>query len=79
MMHEAGKGDTQRPTDQEKYGSNYDAIFSKTKEDWKAEDEEFERIEREQRDKRVAELEETVGRLEKVVRSLDRVQLTGKK
>jgi hypothetical protein len=49
--NEAGKGDTQRPTDQEKYGSNYEAIFRKTKEDWQAEDEEFERIQREQKER----------------------------
>jgi len=29
MTREAGKGDKQRPTDQEKYGSNYDNIFRK--------------------------------------------------
>jgi uncharacterized FlaG/YvyC family protein len=74
-----GKGDKQRPTDRKAFSDNYDSIFSKTKEDWRAEDEEFERIEREQRDRRVEQLEETVGRLEKVVRSLDRAQLTGKK
>jgi uncharacterized FlaG/YvyC family protein len=74
-----GKGDKQRPTDHKAFSNNYDSIFSKTKEDWRAEDEEFERIEREQRDRRVEQLEETVGRLEKVVRSLDRAQLTGKK
>jgi len=74
-----GKGDKQRPTDHKAFSDNYDAIFSKTKEDWRAEDEEFERIEREQRNRRVEQLEETVGRLEKVVRSLDRAQLTGKK
>lgn len=49
---EAGKGDAQRPTDQEKYSSNYDAIFRKTMEDWQAEDEEFERIAREQGEKK---------------------------
>jgi uncharacterized FlaG/YvyC family protein len=74
-----GKGDKQRPTDHKAFSDNYDAIFLKTKEDWRAEDEEFERIEREHRDRRVEQLEETVGRLEKVVRSLDRAQLTGKK
>ena len=52
MTHgDGGKGDAQRPTDQEKYGSNYDNIFRKTKEDWQAEDEEFERIQREQNEK----------------------------
>lgn len=49
---EAGKGDAQRPTDHKKYGSNYDAIFRKDKEDAKAEDEEFERIAREQGEKK---------------------------
>ena len=38
MTHEAGKGDTQRPTDHEKFSSNYDTIFRKTKEDWKPQD-----------------------------------------
>jgi hypothetical protein len=52
MTHgDGGKGDAQRPTDQEKYSSNYDNIFRKTKEDWQAEDEEFERIQREQEGK----------------------------
>jgi hypothetical protein len=51
MTHEAGKGDTQRPTDHNKYSANYDAIFRQTKEDWQAEDEEFERIQREQQEK----------------------------
>lgn len=27
MTHEAGKGDTQRPTDHNKYSSNFDRIF----------------------------------------------------
>lgn len=27
MTHEAGKGDTQRPTDHEKFSSNFDRIF----------------------------------------------------
>jgi hypothetical protein len=27
MTHEAGKGDTQRPTDHEKFSSNFEAIF----------------------------------------------------
>jgi hypothetical protein len=51
MNHEAGKGDTQRPTDHNKFSTNYDAIFRKTKEDWQAEDEEFERVQREQNEK----------------------------
>jgi hypothetical protein len=52
MTHgDGGKGDAQRPTDHEKYSSNYEAIFRKTKEDWQAEDEEFERIAREQNEK----------------------------
>jgi len=29
MTHEAGKGDTQRPTDHEKYAFNYENIFRK--------------------------------------------------
>lgn len=29
MTHEAGKGDTQRPTNHEKFSSNYDNIFKK--------------------------------------------------
>ena len=49
---DGGKGDTQRPTDHKKYGSNYDNIFRKDKEDAKAEDEEFERIQREQGEKK---------------------------
>jgi hypothetical protein len=53
MTHgDGGKGDTQRPTDQEKYNVNYEAIFRKTREDWQAEDEEFERIAREQGEKK---------------------------
>jgi hypothetical protein len=53
MTHgDGGKGDTQRPTDYKKYNDNYDNIFKKTKEDWKAEDEEFERIQREQGEKK---------------------------
>lgn len=27
MTHEAGKGDKQRPTDQQKFAENYDKIF----------------------------------------------------
>jgi hypothetical protein len=58
---EAGKGPDQRPTDHKKYGSGYDLIWGKkvSKEvaddinqqlqDALAEDQEFERIEREQR------------------------------
>lgn len=29
MAHEAGKGDAQRPTDYEKFSSNYEKIFGK--------------------------------------------------
>lgn len=29
MAHEAGKGDTQRPTDHKKYSENFDNIFRK--------------------------------------------------
>ena len=35
MTREAGKGDDQRPTDHNKYGSNYDNIFSKRPEPYK--------------------------------------------
>ena len=48
MTREAGKGDDMRPTDHKKYGSNYDLIWGKKKDDAKAEDDEFERIQREQ-------------------------------
>lgn len=49
MTHgDGGKGDTQRPTDHNKFSSNYDLIWGKKKEDAQAEDEEFERIQREQ-------------------------------
>jgi len=51
--HEAGKGSDTRPTDHKKYGSNYDLIWGKKKQDdAKAEDEEFERIQREQSEKK---------------------------
>jgi hypothetical protein len=49
MTKEAGKGDTQRPTNWDSFSENFDRIFGKTEEDWKAEEEEFERIEREQK------------------------------
>lgn len=54
MTHsEAGKGDAQRPTDHNKFSSGYDLIWGKKKQDdAKAEDEEFERIQREQGDKK---------------------------
>ena len=65
MTHgDGGKGDTQRPTDHEKYGSNYDLIWGKKVpketanainqqlQDALAEDEEFERIQREQGEKK---------------------------
>jgi hypothetical protein len=53
MTHgDGGKGDAQRPTDHEKYGSNYDNIFRRKQEDAMAEDEEFERIQREQGEKK---------------------------
>jgi hypothetical protein len=48
MMHEAGKGDDMRPTDHKKYGNGYDLIWGRKKDDAKAEDDEFERIQREQ-------------------------------
>jgi hypothetical protein len=69
MAHEAGKGDTQRPTNYKSFSENFDLIFGKkelrdrigmmpiedahklfgTKDDAKAEDEEFERIAKEQK------------------------------
>jgi len=51
---EAGKGDDMRPTDHKKYGSNYDLIWGnkKKQDDAKAEDDEFERIQREQGEKK---------------------------
>ncbi len=55
MTHgDGGKGDTQRPTDHEKYGSNYELIWGnkKKQDDAKAEDDEFERIQREQGEKK---------------------------
>lgn len=64
MTHgDGGKGDTQRPTDNNKFSDGYDLIWGKkvSKEvaedinqqlqDAFAEDQEFERIEREQRDR----------------------------
>jgi hypothetical protein len=53
MTHgDGGKGDTQRPTDQNKFSTGYDLIWGKKKQDdAKAEDEEFERIAREQNEK----------------------------
>jgi hypothetical protein len=51
--HEAGKGGDQRPTDHNKFSSGYDLIWGKKKQDdAKAEDEEFERIQREQGEKK---------------------------
>lgn len=50
MTHEAGKGDKQRPTNYKSFAENFDAIFRR--DDDKAEDEEFQRIEREQREKK---------------------------
>jgi|FreactcultureFD7_1027221.scaffolds.fasta_scaffold03487_7 hypothetical protein len=32
MAHEAGKGDTQRPTDYQKFAENFERIFGKPKE-----------------------------------------------
>ena len=32
MTHEAGKGDTQRPTDHKAFSANYDNIFKKQRE-----------------------------------------------
>ena len=64
MTHgDGGKGDTQRPTDSKKFSSGYDLIWGKKVDketadvvnqqlqDAFAEDQEFERIEREQREK----------------------------
>lgn len=48
MTHgDGGKGDKQRPTNKDAYDKHFDNIFKK-KDDAKAEDEEFERIKREQ-------------------------------
>ena len=65
MTHgDGGKGDTQRPTDQNKYGRNYELIWGKKVpketeneinqqiQDALAEDDEFERIQREQGEKK---------------------------
>ena len=51
MAHEAGKGDTQRPIDWDKFNENFERIFGnkKKQDDAKAEDEEFERVAREQK------------------------------
>jgi hypothetical protein len=48
MNREAGKGDAQRPTNWDHFSENFSRIFGETAEDWKAEDEEFERVKREQ-------------------------------
>jgi hypothetical protein len=48
--HEAGKGGDMRPTDHKKFSNGYDLIWG-NKDDAKAEDDEFERIEREQRER----------------------------
>jgi hypothetical protein len=47
MTREAGKGDKQRPTNHKSFAENFDNIFRK-QDDAKAEDDEFERIQREQ-------------------------------
>jgi uncharacterized protein with von Willebrand factor type A (vWA) domain len=55
MTHsEAGKGDAQRPTNHKTFAENFDLIFGKKREqdDAKAEDDEFERIQREQGEKK---------------------------
>jgi hypothetical protein len=51
---EAGKGDAQRPTNYKSFSENFDLIFGKkqAQDDAKAEDEEFERIQREQGEKK---------------------------
>jgi hypothetical protein len=51
VANEAGKGDKQRPTNYKSFAENFDAIFRQTKEDAKAEDEEFERVQRESNEK----------------------------
>lgn len=55
MTHgDGGKGDTQRPTNHKSFAENFDLIFGKKREqeDAKAEDDEFERIQREQGEKK---------------------------
>lgn len=54
MTHhsEAGKGSDTRPTDHKKFSNGYDLIWGNKKDDAKAEDEEFERIQREQGEKK---------------------------
>jgi hypothetical protein len=61
MAHEAGKGDKQRPTNWDHFSENFERIFGskptekemaalkQQQDDALAEDEEFERIEREQK------------------------------
>jgi ABC-type transporter Mla subunit MlaD len=61
MTHEAGKGDTQRPTDWDSFSENFERIFGskptekekaalkQQQDDAQAEDEEFNRIAREQK------------------------------
>lgn len=52
MTHgDGGKGDAQRPTNHKSFSSGYDLIWGNRKEDAQAEDQEFERIEREQRER----------------------------
>ena len=60
MTHEAGKGDKQRPTDHDSFSKHFDNIFRK-KDDAKAEDDEFERIQREQ-EQRVGSHQDDVRR-----------------
>ena len=64
MTHEAGKGDKPRPTDMDKFNANFETIFGKRVpkevadainqqlQDALAEDQEFERIQREQGEKK---------------------------
>jgi hypothetical protein len=54
MAHEAGKGDKQRPTKYESFAEGMERIFGKkqVQDDAKAEDDEFERIQREQSEKK---------------------------
>lgn len=55
MTHgDGGKGDAQRPTNYKSFAENFDLIFGKkqAQDDAKAEDEEFERIQREQGEKK---------------------------
>ncbi len=60
MANEAGKGDKQRPTNYKAFSEHFDNIFRK-QDDAKAEDDEFERIQREQ-EQRVGNHQDDVRR-----------------